>query len=378
MRGRKLVKHLPADRLLTETDGPFTLAGRDPACPWDAREAAATMGATGERPIDEVKDQIRSNLATPRPWWPFSDSGMTRVIEDLSPKETETEYLRFHKWLTRSLSSMDPAFDLLAQRATAAQDLAALGRRTPEQHRRSKVALRLSERVINSLIAASVLDATSEGYRGDVVADESILHVSNQNRRGEDGTWMRSAVAVGAYYSHEKPTGEKHGKRGHGIGVTAVIRVGSPGSMHSVVPVVTGIAIHTPTSGTPRHMDTALAHHRANGFDVRAPRKNATHPFCVTDMGYSAKKDYAARLFKRSYSLLSRFPIHHGTAHALPSPAGVETGVFQIGGDVYCPCAEKLKIVRSDMVIGTRGLDAAKAEKHDRLLQPRWEFHTTR
>lgn len=295
--------------------------------------------------------------------------GVTRGIPEMENSEWKREYQRFQKWLTRALSPMDSAFDLRAQRATPSEDAAITAARTAKQSRRSRVAHRIAERVINRIIAESVLDPAPAGYRGDVVADESILHVSNQSKRADDGDWTRSGVSIGAYYSHESRKGEKTGKRGHGVGVTAVVRVGPPDATHTVTPVVTGIAIHKPTSGTPRHLEAALAQHRRNGFDGPPRGKNAAYPFCVTDMGYTAKKDYAGILFRRNYALLSRFPEPHNHVHPLLAPNGEETGVVQIGGDVYCPCAEKLAIAKAAMVIGTSGLDAQKADRHDRLLQ---------
>lgn len=295
--------------------------------------------------------------------------GVTPHVPDLPDAQWRAEYGRYYQWLTRSLAPMDSAFDLRAQRTTPAKDAEVIKGRTRKQEIRSRVAHRLAHRVINRLIAASVLDPNPAGYRGDVVADESIINVSNRNNRAPDGTWERSAVAIGAYYSHEKPDGDNGGKRGHGIGVTAVVRVGGPDSMHAVTPVVTGIAIHKPTSGTPEHLEAALSHHRRNGFDGRATGKNAAHPFCVADMGYTAKKDYAERLFRRQYAMLSRFPVHHYLAHPLSAPTGEDTGVIQIGGDVYCPYAAKMAVAQSNMVIGTRGLDPVKADRHDRVLQ---------
>jgi TatD DNase family protein len=42
-RGRKLVQNLPADRLLTETDSPFTAIGERKSLPWDAIATAAQL-----------------------------------------------------------------------------------------------------------------------------------------------------------------------------------------------------------------------------------------------------------------------------------------------------------------------------------------------
>ena len=63
-KGRTLVDHLPPERLLTETDGPFTSVGEHVAHPWHVREATLGLGHLWGRPEAEVEQQLRSNLST--------------------------------------------------------------------------------------------------------------------------------------------------------------------------------------------------------------------------------------------------------------------------------------------------------------------------
>ena len=52
-RGRALASAMPLDRLLTETDAPFTRDGDDPLMPWQAYDCLA--GLEGVRGIDRIQ-----------------------------------------------------------------------------------------------------------------------------------------------------------------------------------------------------------------------------------------------------------------------------------------------------------------------------------
>jgi TatD DNase family protein len=61
-RGRTLVAELPIDRILTETDGPFTQVNGRPSEPNDVKAAvAAIAGVLGQSP-DSVARRIQTNL----------------------------------------------------------------------------------------------------------------------------------------------------------------------------------------------------------------------------------------------------------------------------------------------------------------------------
>lgn len=296
--------------------------------------------------------------------------GVTRIVPAaLLEQAWDDEYGRFYKWLNRALTPIDSGFDLPGQRVNVAVHERELTERTTDTRLRAAVARRLGAALINDLIAASVQESQPEGYRGDVVADETIIDVAQRNKRDENGEWTRAACYLAAYYNQGKDDETGKAKRGHGVGITAVVRVGAPDTIHKVVPVVTAITVAQPTSGTPRHLDEALTHHRKNGFDARQGGRNAAYPNCVTDMGYTAKKDYARILFRRRYSQISRFPKGHNHVHPLPGPRGEDTGVIQMAGDVYCPIAERMTAAQKSLVIGTEGLDKVKADRHDRILR---------
>ena len=61
-RGRALVSALPLDRILTETDGPFTQNHGRPAEPADVQETAADIAGALGLPVDAVCNAVRENL----------------------------------------------------------------------------------------------------------------------------------------------------------------------------------------------------------------------------------------------------------------------------------------------------------------------------
>ncbi len=61
-KGRNLAGHMPADRVLTETDGPFTRVGNSPLFPWDVADAEATLGRLWSVDESEARARVRENL----------------------------------------------------------------------------------------------------------------------------------------------------------------------------------------------------------------------------------------------------------------------------------------------------------------------------
>lgn len=61
-RHRKMVATLPSDRLLTETDGPFTRVDGRVSKPSDVQLAVAALADLQSRPSDEVALVVRANL----------------------------------------------------------------------------------------------------------------------------------------------------------------------------------------------------------------------------------------------------------------------------------------------------------------------------
>jgi TatD DNase family protein len=63
-RGRKLVSSLPEGQLLTETDGPFTSEGNDPARPRDVQRAVQLMAAARGLSTEACTAMVLLNLNT--------------------------------------------------------------------------------------------------------------------------------------------------------------------------------------------------------------------------------------------------------------------------------------------------------------------------
>jgi TatD DNase family protein len=61
-KGRKLVQHMPEERVLTETDGPFARNGQVPLYPWDAGIAEVTLGHIWRTHASETRERLKNNL----------------------------------------------------------------------------------------------------------------------------------------------------------------------------------------------------------------------------------------------------------------------------------------------------------------------------
>ena len=61
-RGRSLVSELPIDRILTETDGPFTQVDGRPSEPADVKSTVAAIADVRSLPVDAVTAAVTSNL----------------------------------------------------------------------------------------------------------------------------------------------------------------------------------------------------------------------------------------------------------------------------------------------------------------------------
>lgn len=64
VRHTAMVQAIPLDRLLTETDGPFTRVGERPSQPADVAVVVEALGRLHGLPVAEVASVIRDNLRT--------------------------------------------------------------------------------------------------------------------------------------------------------------------------------------------------------------------------------------------------------------------------------------------------------------------------
>ena len=62
-KGRALATNMPRDRVLTESDGPLVRVDGRAALPWDTERTMAALAELWAEPVDEVRDQLFSNLS---------------------------------------------------------------------------------------------------------------------------------------------------------------------------------------------------------------------------------------------------------------------------------------------------------------------------
>jgi TatD DNase family protein len=63
-KGRQLTTHMPRDRVVTESDGPFAQIQGHSAMPWDVKEAQEILAQIWNLPLDSASDVIRENFRT--------------------------------------------------------------------------------------------------------------------------------------------------------------------------------------------------------------------------------------------------------------------------------------------------------------------------
>jgi len=293
-------------------------------------------------------------------------------------KDQDREYHRFERWLTRRLSPLDSQPDQPARRISNAAHRAIVNSRTPQQQRDYAQTAERLRIVMNKIVAGSIRDPQPEEACGDIVADETIFDLAGPSSGlGAKDHLKRGACYFGAYYARDDnakgPFSEDAkgtGKRGFGVGVTVAVRVGPPHKLHSVAPVIVGMDIHAPTSGSPEALGTCIEHMKANGLDTRATGKD-TYPRVTVDMGYNPKREWVPFLIKHGYSPVVRYPKHWTLTEASTNPPGSSAtappGPIQFAGSFYCPAAEQL--LRGHTVPKTRELlTSGRWAEHDRKL----------
>ena len=63
-KGRQLTTHMPRDRVVTESDGPFAQIQGHSAMPWDVKEAQEILAHIWNLPLDSASDVIGENFRT--------------------------------------------------------------------------------------------------------------------------------------------------------------------------------------------------------------------------------------------------------------------------------------------------------------------------
>ncbi|SHT88754.1 hypothetical protein [Mycobacteroides abscessus] len=310
----------------------------------------------------------------------FTDTQRAAVgMVGAAPMLIRADYKRFHDWLTTQLASLDSHHDLPARRVRNDHDRCQRAARTAEVLAQQAAALERSRIVTNRIIAGSILDPVPPKCRGDVVADGTILDLSGPTNLGVRANRMRGAAPMGRFYARTSANTVHTGqgspgqlrKAGYGIEITAITRIGQPDALHAVAPVITGIDIHTPTSGSVEGLGVALRFHQENGFDNRVGGR-ARWPRLVIDMGYNTKTGFGELMLDRKYAAVARYPKHWSKLHIARNPEGATNspppGVIQGYGALYCEAATPLLTV-DNLLKPTRDLLTARAFRaHDERL----------
>jgi hypothetical protein len=293
------------------------------------------------------------------------------------------DYPAFAAWLTRKLAPLDPTGDLPAQRVTNKEHREQLESRTELEEAQAELARQRLLDLVNAVIEASITIPIQEGDQAGRMVDETVIDLTRPGRDlGSRDDKQRGASPMGCYYmrdeadnSIDRPAGakvRKLKKHGYGIGITAVSVCGPPENPTSVPAVITGAAVHHPTSGSLEGMRTAIEYHKKQGHDQRGPR--ARPPYLVVDMGYNPKKRFTDVVLDLGYAPVVRYPAPTRTVFASEGPEhtyrGMPAGPVQISGDFYCPVAKKI-IGNRRLIQPARKLqemDADGFDQHDRLL----------
>ncbi len=291
--------------------------------------------------------------------------------------EQHRERKRFVAWLNRRLAPLDPSPDQPARRITNTAHRRIIAARSAAQRAASQEATERLRTVTNRIVYGSIIDPQPPGAVVDIVADETIYDLAGPSAGlGIKPDKHRGAAYFGSYYSRDKHTttvrqdGSGGGNRGFGIGLTAVVRVGPPDQLHAVAPVVIGIDIHTPTSGSTEALDIAIRHAKRNGLDTRRTGR-ARLPYLTVDMGYNPKEGFARLMLDHQYAAVMRYPQRWTLTNTAANPPGSTAvrppGPIQFAGSFYCPAAASL--LAEHRMPKTRDLLADDGwEAHDRRL----------
>ena len=206
-----------------------------------------------------------------RTLWDLDSDTQQRLGLDLHGYSGEGTYRAFAMWLTRYLEPLDSLPDIRARRDKNGAHRQTMAARTEEQQQASVVASERLHQVVNAIVAGSIDDPSPSGYKGDVVADETIIDLAGQSQGlGSRDDKQRGAAYSGAFYIRDREDHSLHAeagsrritKGGVGLGVTAVSRVGPPQAVYGIPSVITAISIDKPSSGSVMSLERALRFHQ--------------------------------------------------------------------------------------------------------------------
>ncbi|MGN7156535.1 hypothetical protein ACTHRK_10550 [Dietzia cercidiphylli] len=290
----------------------------------------------------------------------FSDSQLNAVgmggqdVMGACKEHSARAYKSFQIWLTRALLPLDSGPDLPARRITNGQHRRQLASRTAAQREASSDALERSRHVMNRIVAGSVLEQSPAGCVGDVVTDETIIRLAGTSRGlGIKDDKTRGAAYVGNFHQQDRKTTDSSGatiiqthKAGFSVGLTVLTRIGRRDALHSVVPVITAIDVHSANGADLEGLAQTIRFQEINGLDCRRGGRGRW-PLLTADMGYVTLNGFDRLMLTQKIAHVSRYPRHWGRILPAANPAGVPAdrqlpGPIQVEGTFFCPTAEPM------------------------------------
>lgn len=278
------------------------------------------------------------------------------------------EDARFRSWLTSQLEVLDAYWDQPAKMLENRVYCQRMAARTPEDHTKAAKRLERGHLAANCVVSASLDWTLLEGWRGDILADETLIDVAAVRAgMGAKPFKLRSAVSRADFYlrtqAHELVTRDDGRtstrdivKMGFAIGVTAVQAVGPIRAPGSVPRPIVAIDIGKPSAGN----GDALIHcldtlHSWEQAPVPSSRhRNRT---LAVDMGYIGKPALSDFLLRNRIDMIHAYPERRGkggtpqsSTYVLPADwptteerernPGSRPGPILAWGEWYCPAAQ--------------------------------------
>ena len=328
-------------------------------------------------------------------WVGMTINSEARAAFDDDPKKREEA--RFRVWLHAQMVCLDAFSDLPARTMTNGEFATAIASRTDEDRALADRRNLRSTEIVNSLIAASIDWTGLAKWRGDMVADETILDLAAVGEgMGSKPDKIKSAVSRARFYVRQDnndvrsdgDSGKRTRKVAFGIGVTAVMAVGPIREPGAVPRTILAVEIGGPTAGDAAALMRCLE--RIDGWpQTPKPRSRQRNRLLGVDMGYRAKPELANFLMSRRIDRIHRYPKSGRQAGArttfiLPSvwpteeirdqKAPMLPGPVLAWGDFYCPAAMDRLAGNPTHRIRQINEDPTGLDRYDKMLAERLPF----
>jgi hypothetical protein len=286
----------------------------------------------------------------------------------------QSEYAR----LTRSLDRMFSTIRWSPHDRTGKKTNGALNARLKALTAEEQVALQVKksrhDRLVNTLIAASVDRGALAAHRGDIMFDEVVIQVANRGNTGHKDHLLHAGNPDAGWWQK----GDKDTPR-WGHGATFIMATHRPGEKR-IPTVVLSMSFGLPTGG--RTAETLLAIDEAQESGLLQPwTGRGKSRYAIADMGFTQKdglnkglvdrgyyivQDYPDRLVRRT--VLSRPKQESNTSEERDGLHVTDTGPTLFNGVLICPGFDVLTKDDFDR------LDA-NATEADRLFHEQRERH---